>query len=131
MANSGRWDENRGDRTWPLVEGARDDRRVWFGRMSTAWFRGVEGTQSGRVSYVWNVETSPGSRNGMGWIVLCWYADRERGGSPRRDRMLKKRTPVAERRRETRDSCDRCSAGCRDITGRISARVAGPARVLT
>jgi hypothetical protein len=45
--------------------------------------------------------------------------------------MLKKRTPVAERRRETRDSYDRRSAGCRDITGRISALVAGPVRVLT
>jgi hypothetical protein len=41
---------DRGDRTWPLEEGARDGRRDRTGRLSTAWSRGKEGTQSGRDS---------------------------------------------------------------------------------
>jgi hypothetical protein len=58
---TGRWDGDRGDRTWPLAEGARDGQAGATGQMGTAWSRGKEGTQSGRVSSVRNVETPSGS----------------------------------------------------------------------
>jgi len=57
-----RWDEDRGDRAWPLGEGASGGRRDRTGRESTAGPRGKEGTQSGRDSDVRNVETPSGSR---------------------------------------------------------------------
>ena len=90
---------DRGDRTWPLEEGARDGRRDRTGRLSTAWSRGKEGTQSGRDSGVRNVETPSGS----GWML------RHSPGRPtvRRvevlggNRMPNKRMPVVERRQET------------------------------
>ena len=62
-----RWDARRGDKAWPLVEGASGGRRDRTGRESTAGPRGKEGTQSGRDSGVRNVETLPGP--GAGRLV--------------------------------------------------------------
>jgi hypothetical protein len=62
-----RWDEDRGDRAWPLKVGASGDRRDWTGRVSTAGPRGKEGTQSGRDSDVRNVEIPSGP--GAGCLV--------------------------------------------------------------
>ena len=88
---------DRGDRAWPLGEGASGGRRDRTGRVSTAGPRGKEGAHSGRDSDVRNVETPPGSR--------CWLPGRPTvrgaellGGN----RMPKKRMPVVERQQETR-----------------------------
>jgi hypothetical protein len=61
--------------------------------------RGLEGTQPGRDSLVWNVETPMGLRiRGVRW------ADREEGRSSQRDRMAKKRTPAGRKATENRDN---------------------------
>jgi hypothetical protein len=87
--------ECRGDRAWPLEEGASGGRRDRTGRESTAGPRGKEGTQSGRDSDVRNVETLPGSRHVPGRPTV------RRAEVPGGNRMPRKRMPVAERRQET------------------------------
>src|SRR6516164_4565032 len=115
MDSSGRWDARRGDRAWPLEEGASGGRRDRTGRVSTAGPRGKEGTQSGRDSDVRNVETPPGSRR---CLVGRPQGERNPAGG---NRMPKKRTPVAERQQETQGGAPGPSAGRPGITGRIPA----------
>src|ERR1044072_3247006 len=98
---------------------------IGTGRVSTAGPRGKEGAQSGRDSDVRNVETPARVQALPGRPTV------RRAELPGGNRMPKKRTPAAERQRETLGGISGPSAGRPGITGRISALAAGPVTGLT
>jgi hypothetical protein len=74
-----------------------------------------------------NMETSSGSAP----QVAAWQADREGGGIPGRERMLRKRMPAAERQQESTAGMPGFSAGRLCITDRIPGLVPGRESALT
>ena len=90
---------DRGDRTWPPGRGGARRSEGSDRPLSTAWSRGKEGTQSGRDSGVWNVETPSGSGR------MLWHSPGRptvrRAEALGGNRMPNKPMPVVERRQET------------------------------